>query len=185
MRADVQLLSSILLGSLSLIPNNTLRYTALGTVVIVVLGYNLYLSRTTQLHYLEQAIRQTEEIFERAKAQCNCPQDTFNLAQEWVRLLDGSESDDPRLKCNAAFWNRGDSPGSNIGISRDVRRNVSIASTIFALRLSFCQLILEAERQRQLDAGITEANSVLANARATCAGWKSSTFGYLRVNLFI
>ncbi|KAJ6585465.1 hypothetical protein B0H19DRAFT_1059689 [Mycena capillaripes] len=194
MPADIQLLSSVLLGSLSLIPNNLLRYIALGSAVTFALVYNLYLSRTTWLHHLEQAIRQTEQIFELARTECTYPQEKFKLAQEWVRFLEGPESNDPRLKCNAAFWNRGDSPGNNIGTSRDVSLNAPLVSTIFVLQLSICQLILEAKRQRKLDEDITETHSVLANAQTTCTGLKSSTFPvstgwkpstclYLRVNL--
>ncbi|KAJ6585464.1 hypothetical protein B0H19DRAFT_1059688 [Mycena capillaripes] len=66
MPADVQLLSTIILGALSLIPDNIIRCTALGTVIIFALIYNRYLSRATWLHQLEQAIQQTEEIREHA-----------------------------------------------------------------------------------------------------------------------
>jgi uncharacterized membrane protein YciS (DUF1049 family) len=89
MRADEQLLSSILLGSVSLIPNNILRCTALGFVIAFVLIYNLYLKRgRTRLHQLEHSIQRAEDIFERAKSMCAHPRDQFRLAEEWVRLLE-------------------------------------------------------------------------------------------------
>ncbi|KAJ6585443.1 hypothetical protein B0H19DRAFT_1059671 [Mycena capillaripes] len=96
MRTDVQLISSILLGSLSLIPNNILRYTALGSVIVFTLIYNFHLRPATRLRELEQGIQQTEEFFERAKSN-PCPQDKFKLTQEWLRLL---EADGRRL----GFW---------------------------------------------------------------------------------
>jgi hypothetical protein len=88
MRANNQLLSSILLGSVALIPNNSLRYTALGSAVAFALVYTLLSKRATRLHQLEQIIQQTEESFEKAKSKCACPKDQFRLAEEWVRLLE-------------------------------------------------------------------------------------------------
>jgi hypothetical protein len=88
MRADDQLLSSILLGSVSLIPNNSLRYMALGSAIAFALVYNLLSKRATRLRQLEHIIQQTEESFETAKSKCACSRDQFRLAEERVRLLE-------------------------------------------------------------------------------------------------
>jgi uncharacterized protein (DUF58 family) len=88
MRADDQLLSSIVLGSVSLIPNSSLRYTALGFAVAFALVYNLLSKRATRLHQLKQIIQQTEEGFGSAKSKCACPRDQLRLAEEWVQFLE-------------------------------------------------------------------------------------------------
>jgi hypothetical protein len=85
MRADVQL---ILLASLSLIPNNTLRYTALGSIIALALVYNIHLNIATWLRQLERSIQQTEEFIEEVKSKCPWPGDQFKLAEERVRLLE-------------------------------------------------------------------------------------------------
>ncbi|KAJ7364893.1 hypothetical protein DFH08DRAFT_799206 [Mycena albidolilacea] len=85
MRADVQL---ILLASLSLIPNNTLRYTALGSIIALALVYHIHLNIATWLRQLERSIQQTEEFIEEVKTKCPWPGDQFKLAEERARLLE-------------------------------------------------------------------------------------------------
>ncbi|KAJ6504728.1 hypothetical protein C8R47DRAFT_1245863 [Mycena vitilis] len=93
MRADnTQLISSILLGSLSLIPNNPLRYVALASTVAFALLYHLHFGPTAFLLQLAQSIKQTEEVFEQAKSNAMCPRDRFSLAAEWIRLLEVKRS---------------------------------------------------------------------------------------------
>ncbi|KAJ7868273.1 hypothetical protein B0H13DRAFT_2558767 [Mycena leptocephala] len=152
MRADDQLLSSILFGSLSLIPNNSLRYTALGSAVAFALVYNLHSRRATRLHQLGQSIQQTEEGFESAKSKC--PRDQFRLAEEvkrssskmHCRLLEGE-----RLTWNQ-YW--------------DLNKRVAECTTsINNIRTA---LIVEDELQRKLTEDINETHSILANACAAC-----------------
>lgn len=81
-----QLRSSILLGSLSLIPNDTLRYTALGLTTGLCLIYAINLKRpSVQLSQLEDAAKNTEEIIRDAKVVCS--RDLLSLTEEGVRLL--------------------------------------------------------------------------------------------------
>lgn len=84
-RSDAQL---ILLVSLSLIPDKTLRYTALGSAIALTLMYNIRLNLATWLCQLEQSIQQTEEFIEVVKCKCPWPQDHFRLTEERVRLLE-------------------------------------------------------------------------------------------------
>ncbi|KAJ6585470.1 hypothetical protein B0H19DRAFT_1227885 [Mycena capillaripes] len=113
-----QLPSSILLGSLSLIPNDRLRYTALGLVVGVGLIYVIQLKRlSVQLSQLEDMIKQTEETIRDAKK---------------YRLL-----------------------------SRDI---ADCAKGVKKIRTAV-QLIVEAERQRQLTEDINAKETILAGFR--------------------
>ncbi|KAJ6585458.1 hypothetical protein B0H19DRAFT_1227879 [Mycena capillaripes] len=145
MRTDVQLVS--------------FRYTALGCAIAFILAYNLYLNRTTRLHQLEEAIRQTEEIFEPAKTQWACPE----TAQEWVRLLEVkrsvSEMQCRILEPGRLTWKQ------YLHFKRCLAECTSRVNNI----RNAIQLIRETERQRNLAKEIIETNSVLANARFTCA----------------
>ncbi|KAJ6583872.1 hypothetical protein DFH09DRAFT_1075501 [Mycena vulgaris] len=82
-----QLTASILLGSLSLIPNTALRYTALGLATCLGVLYAVFLKHpSTQLCQLEKMFATTEELIRGAKAQC--PRDQLSLAEEWAQFLD-------------------------------------------------------------------------------------------------
>jgi hypothetical protein len=83
-RSDTQ---PILFTSLSLIPDNTLRYTALGSVIALTLVYNIHFSIATRLHQLEKNIQQTKEFIEEVESKCPWPRDQFRLGEERVRLL--------------------------------------------------------------------------------------------------
>ncbi|KAJ6585456.1 hypothetical protein B0H19DRAFT_1109727 [Mycena capillaripes] len=163
MWADLQLISSILLGSLSLIPNDGLRYGALASIIVFALVYNLYLNRATWLRQLEQDIQRTEEFVEQAKIKCVSPRDQLKLAQEWVRLLEiersASEMRCRILEPGRLTWKQ---------YSRIKRRVAECTSSVNDIRTA-AQLILETERQRKLAEDIAETHSVLANARSTCA----------------
>lgn len=82
-----QLQSSLLLGSLSLIPNNTLRYTVLALAAGLGVIYAVHLKRpTVQLSQLEETIKETEEFIREAKV--ICPRDLLGLTEAGVRLLE-------------------------------------------------------------------------------------------------
>jgi hypothetical protein len=82
-----QLLSLLFLGSLSLIPNDILRCSALGIAAGLALIYVLHLRRPlVQLSQLDDMINKTEEIIQNAKALCS--RDLLSLATEGVRLLE-------------------------------------------------------------------------------------------------
>lgn len=82
-----QLLSSILLGSLSLIPNDRFRYTALGVTAGLALIYAVHTKRpSVQLGQLENVIRKANEIIRDAKS--FCPRDLLSLTTEGLRLVE-------------------------------------------------------------------------------------------------
>jgi hypothetical protein len=81
-----QLYSSILFGALSLIPNDTLRYTLLAIAGCTALLYVIHLQRpSTQLSLLKASVKKTEVLIQDAK--CLCARDLLSLAQQEVRLL--------------------------------------------------------------------------------------------------
>ncbi|KAJ6585453.1 hypothetical protein B0H19DRAFT_1109718 [Mycena capillaripes] len=168
MPTDVQLLSTIILGSLSLIPNNVLRYTSLTSVIVFALVYNFYLNRAAWLHQLEQVIQQTEEIVERAKAKCTCPGDQFKLAQEWLWLLEVKQCvSEIRLRISETrtltwkqYWHLKRRVAECTNRVNNIRTSVQVGLTLG---------VLEAELQRKLAEDITETRSALENARVTCA----------------
>ncbi|KAJ7835060.1 hypothetical protein B0H13DRAFT_1913744 [Mycena leptocephala] len=143
MRADDQLLSSIVLGSVSLIPKSSLRYTALGFTVAFALVYNLLSKRATRLHQLKQIIQQTEEGFGRAKSKVKRSSSKMHCC-----LLEGG-----RLTWKQ-YW--------------DLNKRVAECTTSVNNIRTAVQLIVEAELQRKLTEDINETHSILANA--TCAG---------------
>ncbi|KAJ7441634.1 hypothetical protein B0H11DRAFT_2251966 [Mycena galericulata] len=82
-----QLQSSILMASLSLIPNNVLRYTLLAIIICTAVPCAIHLQRpSTRLHHLGAKIQHAEEIVQQARSYC--PWDVqARLAQQLVRLL--------------------------------------------------------------------------------------------------
>jgi hypothetical protein len=82
-----QLMASILLGSLALIPNDALRYTALAVITSLLLTYTIYLRHpSTRLQQLKKSMEKTEEIIQSAKL--HCPRDYLSLAEEGAHLLE-------------------------------------------------------------------------------------------------
>ncbi|KAJ7434854.1 hypothetical protein FB451DRAFT_1379661 [Mycena latifolia] len=86
-----QLQSSLLLGSLSLVPSDTLRYTLLVIAACLALVYVVHLKRpSTQLRQLESLVQKVEEILRDAKLYC--PRDLLSLTENGVRLLEVKRS---------------------------------------------------------------------------------------------
>jgi hypothetical protein len=82
-----QLPSSLLLGFLSLIPNNALRYTLLAITICIAVLSAFHLKRPSiQLRELADFIHKTDENIGEAKSLC--PRDLLNLSQQGVRLLE-------------------------------------------------------------------------------------------------
>jgi hypothetical protein len=82
-----QLVSSILFGSLSLISNDTLRYTLLVIACCMALLSITHLKRpSTQLRQLEALANKTEVLVQDAKL--HCARDLLSLTQRRVRLLE-------------------------------------------------------------------------------------------------
>ncbi|KAJ6583862.1 hypothetical protein DFH09DRAFT_1075489 [Mycena vulgaris] len=152
-----QLTASILLGSLSLIPNTALRYTALGLATCLGVLYAVYLKHpSTQLRQLETMLATTEELIRGAKAQC--PRDQLSLAEEWIRFLEVKHSasvikynilDTPRLT-----WTK------YRLLSKDMTEHIIHVKSIHTA----VQLTIEAERQRNLTAEIDDAEFILCSS---------------------
>ncbi|KAJ6585459.1 hypothetical protein B0H19DRAFT_1059682 [Mycena capillaripes] len=164
---DIQLLSSIILGSLSLIPNNIIRYTALGTVIVFALVYNVYLNRTTWLHQLERkqsAFAQgTTSSSRRNGSGCwsEFSQSTFfATAYQYVRV---------KQSVSEIRWRGSETATLTWKQYWRLKRRVAECTTRVNCIRTAVELILEAELQRKLAEDITEARSALENSRAACA----------------
>ena len=87
MQDTSQLTASLILGSLSLIPNPALRYTALGITTLLALICIIYLKHpATQLRQLQDTIDNIYELIRRAKVLY--PREHLNLATLGARLLE-------------------------------------------------------------------------------------------------
>ncbi|KAJ6585449.1 hypothetical protein B0H19DRAFT_421583 [Mycena capillaripes] len=168
MRANIQLISTVLLGSLSLIPSDILRYTALASAIALALVYNLRPNPATCLDQLEESIRKTEDIFERAKSNCACPRDQFSLTQEWVRLLEVKRSTS-KMHCRILeserltwrqYWH--------------LNQRVTQCANSVATICTAIQLVVEYELQRKLTEDINETQSILMNSRSTCTACQAA-----------
>ncbi|KAJ7606574.1 hypothetical protein DFH06DRAFT_1486818 [Mycena polygramma] len=153
-----QLLSSILLGSLSLIPNDTLRLAALGLTGGLGLFYVIHVNGpSTQLSQLEDMAKKVDELIRYAKDRC--PRDELGLTQEGVRLLEIKRSASTIrcniLESNALTWKK------YRLVSRD------IANCIKGVRKirTAVQLIVEAERQRKFTEDIDAKETLLSGVR--------------------
>ncbi|KAJ7643729.1 hypothetical protein FB45DRAFT_895903 [Roridomyces roridus] len=80
--------ASLLAGSLSLIPNNTLRYILLTLFVFSTLVHAIHVRRPSiQLRRVEDQIRDIEEIIRHARAFCTA-KDCLSLGEHAVWLLE-------------------------------------------------------------------------------------------------
>ncbi|KAJ7490574.1 hypothetical protein FB451DRAFT_1389355 [Mycena latifolia] len=153
-----QLQSSLLLGALSLIPNNALRYTLLMIAACAALFYVIHLKRpSTQLNQLEDTIQQTEEIIRDAKL--HCPRDLLSLTEGGLRVLEVKRSASVMqyrlLETTTFTWKK-----YRI-LSRDISNCARHAEKIWTA----VQLIVEAERQRKYTDDINETQAMLTSLR--------------------
>ncbi|KAJ7490504.1 hypothetical protein FB451DRAFT_621190 [Mycena latifolia] len=154
-----QLQSSILLGALSLIPNDTLRYTFLVIIICIALLYIVHLKRpSTQLSQLDNIVQTTEAII--CEAKLHCARDLVNLlvAGVWLLKVKRSASNirSRMLETNTLTWK------TYRLLSRDISDCVKKAKKI----QNTVQLIVEAERQRKYTDDINETEIILASARS-------------------
>ncbi|KAJ7483200.1 hypothetical protein FB451DRAFT_101862 [Mycena latifolia] len=132
----------MLLGALSLIPNNALRYTLLVIAVCLAFLYAGHLERpSTQLRQLEDIVQKTDEIIR--DAQLYCARDLLSLTEMRVRLLEVKRSASMikyrLLETTILTWK------DYRFFSREISACVKIVKNI---RTSV-KLIEEAERQRR------------------------------------
>ncbi|KAJ7133586.1 hypothetical protein C8R44DRAFT_900223 [Mycena epipterygia] len=144
-----KLQSSILLGSLSLIPNHTLRYKLLAIVACLALLYVIHLKRpSTQLSQLEDMVNKTEEIIRDAKSYC--PRDLLRLAEEGVKRS-ASMIHCRMLEVDTLTWKK------YCVLSRDI---AECAKTVKNVGTAV-QLIVEAERQHKYMDDINQTETIL------------------------
>ncbi|KAJ7141462.1 hypothetical protein C8R44DRAFT_867083 [Mycena epipterygia] len=155
----VDQLPSLLLGFLSLISNDTLRYTLLAVTVCLTLLYVVHLERpSAQLDQLEDMIKETEDIIQEAKLYC--ARDLLSLAEKGVRLLEVKRSVS-MIQCRileaaTLTWNKYRVLSGDIAECAKIIKNIQTA----------VHLIVEAERQRKLTEDINETETILIGVRS-------------------
>ncbi|KAJ7798162.1 hypothetical protein B0H14DRAFT_2618172 [Mycena olivaceomarginata] len=141
-----ELLSSLLLGFIALIPNHALRYTALGLSLALAIVFSIHLkSPRAQVAHLAVFIDQLEEDIRRAMMR-RLHEVAKKASSIKCRILN-SESE-------SFNWNRFRVLSSDIGECTKDAKNISTA----------VELILEAERQRKLAYDIMEIQFALTAA---------------------
>ncbi|KAJ6583876.1 hypothetical protein DFH09DRAFT_263136 [Mycena vulgaris] len=161
MQDTSQLTVSILLGSLSLIPNTALRYTALGLSTTLGVAYGVYLKHpSTQLRQLVKMLETTEELIWSGKAQC--PRDQLSLAEEWIRFLEIKHFASI-IKCRLLEVPPGFPRSARLTWTKYRLLSIEIVERIAHVNSihTAVQLTIETERQRKLAAEINDAEFLL------------------------
>ncbi|KAJ7213958.1 hypothetical protein GGX14DRAFT_444700, partial [Mycena pura] len=151
-----QLLSSLFLGSICLIPNHTIRLAALAVSLVMVLVYIIYAKYpSTQLGQLEAIIEKTEQVVQDAGAHCCIG--PFILVEANLRLLEVKRSAS-LIRCHileshwhTSIWKK------YYRLSRDISSCTQVISKV----LIAVQLIVEADQQRKYAADIHAARTAL------------------------
>ncbi|KAF8142190.1 hypothetical protein K438DRAFT_1878611 [Mycena galopus ATCC 62051] len=184
MRSTIQnsfseLLPSLLLIFVAAIPNHTLRYTALGSILALATLCLIQIKfPSTQIRHLATSIDQTEECLRRAMVQN--PRSYLRLTEQMGHLLELTKTASS-IKCrilnseNEWFsWNRYRLLSSHI---RKCTKGVQEIRTAV-------QLILEAEHQRKLADHVQETQFILTASSINPAyRWGALRTNYL--NLFL
>ncbi|KAJ7490459.1 hypothetical protein FB451DRAFT_1513064 [Mycena latifolia] len=171
-----QLQTSILLGALSLIPNDALRYTLFMISACLAIFYVIYLKRPSALlSQLEHIVQTTEEIIRDAKLRY--PRDLLSLTEVGVRLLRVKRSASMiqcrLLETTTLTWKE------YRLLSRDISdcfKNVGKIRTAVELddgsnKNCTGQLIVEAERQRRYTEDINEIEIMLTSMHSPGSDW--------------
>ncbi|KAJ7490505.1 hypothetical protein FB451DRAFT_1389290 [Mycena latifolia] len=178
MQDRAQLVVSILLAFLALIPDNTLRYVALGITVCLAVIYVISIKRpSTLLRQLKETIEATDEIIRRAKLQC--PLDHLSLLEAGVRLLEVRRSAS-MITCRILETERLTWAKYRL-FSRDIAQCIRSVKAIRTCASScpcsvhdvklFHQLTVEAEWQRKFAEDINETEGMLATIRGYSTFW--------------
>ncbi|KAJ7835616.1 hypothetical protein B0H13DRAFT_1913485 [Mycena leptocephala] len=154
-----QLLSPLFIGSLSLIPNDTLRYSALLLAAGLGLIYVLHLERpSVQLSQLDDTINKTEEIIQNAKA--FCLRDLLRLTAEGVVCWSKIKRSASMIQCRILEMNTFTWKKYRL-ISRDI---TGCAEGVKKIRTTV-QLMVEAERQRKFTDDINATETFLTSVQ--------------------
>ncbi|KAF8182740.1 hypothetical protein K438DRAFT_1975382 [Mycena galopus ATCC 62051] len=158
-----ELLPSLLLAVVAAIPNHTLRYTAIGSLLALAILCSIHLrSLSMQMCQLAVLVDQIEECIRRAIVQN--PRSYLTLTEQMGHLLE-SAAMASSIKCRILNsgtagewfgWNKYWSLSSDIG---ECTKGVKTIRTAV-------QLILEAERQRKLTDDIQEIQFILTSSNA-------------------
>ncbi|KAJ7681713.1 hypothetical protein B0H14DRAFT_3061055 [Mycena olivaceomarginata] len=154
-----ELTPSLLLGFVALIPNHTLRYTALGLLLALAIVCSIHLkSPKAQLAHLAVFVDKIEEDIRRAMV--HAPRNYSSLVEQMRRLHEVAKTAS-LIKCRilnseseSFSWNRFRVLSSDIGECTKDTKNICTA----------VKLILEAERQRKLTYDIMEIQFALTAA---------------------
>ncbi|KAJ7740255.1 hypothetical protein DFH07DRAFT_839372 [Mycena maculata] len=154
-----QLQSSLLFGSLSLIPNGTLRCTLLAIVFCIIVFSRIHLEHPSiQLAHVEDKINKAEEDLRNAKLYC--AKDALILAAQGVRLLEVKRTMS-MIKCHSLesgtlSWKK------YRLLSRDI---AACAKEVKKIR-TVVQLIVESEHQRKYTQVINETETMLTGFKS-------------------
>ncbi|KAJ7643618.1 hypothetical protein FB45DRAFT_861244 [Roridomyces roridus] len=153
--------SSLLFGSLSLIPNNTLRYTLLALFALLFLGHVIHLQRpSVRLSCVERQVDKTETTFRHAKSYCS--KDFLCLGEQGLRLL-GVKRTLSRVKCSLL--------GSTAILTwkkyRILSKDIEACAKDIKKIQAVVELILEVERQRRFTEDITDTETMLSGFRVS------------------
>ncbi|KAJ7643705.1 hypothetical protein FB45DRAFT_895846 [Roridomyces roridus] len=154
--------SSLLFGSLSLIPNNTLRYILLALFALLILGHAIHLQRpSVRLNCVERHVDKAEATICHAKSYCSS-KDFLCLCKQGLRLLEVKRTLS-RVKCcilgstAVLTWKK-----YRI-LSKDIE---TCAKDIEKIR-AVVELILEVERQRRFTEDISDTEAMLSGFRVS------------------
>ncbi|KAJ7438236.1 hypothetical protein B0H11DRAFT_2358962 [Mycena galericulata] len=155
-----QLQSSIFLMSLSLIPNNILRYTLLAIIICTAVLCTIHLQRpSTQLHHLGAKIQRAEEIVQEARSYCSRDVQVL-LAEHVVRLLEVKRTASI-IRCRMLETDKLTVKKYRL-LSSDIE---TCAKEVKSIQTAV-QLVLEGERQRKYTEDINETETMLTGFRA-------------------
>ncbi|KAJ7643652.1 hypothetical protein FB45DRAFT_1113796 [Roridomyces roridus] len=154
--------SSLLFGSLSLIPNNTLRYILLALFVLLTLGHAVHLQRpSVRLSWVERQVDKTEATLRHANSYCSS-KDFFCLGEQGLRLLEAKRTLS-RVKCSllgltaVLTWKK----------FRILSKDIEVCATDIKKIQAVVELILEVERQRRFTEDITDTEAMLSGFRVS------------------
>ncbi|KAJ7473742.1 hypothetical protein B0H11DRAFT_2236227 [Mycena galericulata] len=154
-----QLQSSILMASLSLIPNNALRYTLLAIIICAAVLCTIHLQRpSTQLHHLGAKIQRAEEIV--LEARDYCPRDVQpRLAEQLMRLLEVKHTAS-MLHCRLLETTKFTVKKYRLFSGDIAACNIKVKNICAAV-----ELMVEEENQRRYTEDITETETMLTGFR--------------------
>ncbi|KAJ7213973.1 hypothetical protein GGX14DRAFT_392746 [Mycena pura] len=167
---DTQLLSSLLIASISLIPNQTIRLAALAVSLVTAFIHAIYLKYpSTQLAQLEAIIDKTEQVIQDAEA--HCLTSPFILVEANLRLLEVKFSAS-YIRCHILesrtfMWK------NYYQLSRDISTCAQVISkALITVQVTpLASLIVEADQQHKYAVDIRATQTALDHYRTHQLGY--------------